>query len=201
MLLSIVNGRLIKNELTVNDAIKFIQEMVNQHNILRQNHNVSDLVLNPDLVQLAQNEADKYADNGVMDSQIVKYKNTGLGKNSAIYAGPAGYSGIQPTNLWYQKSQKFNYASNSIQDSGTFTQVVWKNSKEIGVGVTKKDNKFYIVALYNPPGNILGTVTQNVLPPLNPSKPTSSSTEGLENLDRSDLIKKIKDLLTALENN
>lgn len=109
--------------------------------------------------------------------------------------------GTQPTNLWYQKSQNFNYASNSIQDSGTFTQVVWKNSKEIGVGVTKKDNKFYIVALYNPPGNILGTVTQNVLPPINPSKPTSSSTQDLENLDRSDLIKKIKKLLSALENN
>lgn len=41
--------------------------------------------------------------------------------------------------------------------TGHFTQVVWKNSKEIGVGKAfSRDNRVYVVALYYPAGNYVG---------------------------------------------
>lgn len=48
---------------------------------------------------------------------------------------------------------------------GHFTQVVWKDSTELGVGCAKTDNgKTYVVANYNPPGNMMGKFKENVFP-------------------------------------
>lgn len=49
---------------------------------------------------------------------------------------------------------------------GHFTQVVWKGSKEFGIGkAITKDNKVIIVGQYKPAGNLLGTFHENVFPP------------------------------------
>lgn len=37
---------------------------------------------------------------------------------------------------------------------GHFTQVVWKGSTELGVGMATNGNKVYVVGQYRPPGNI-----------------------------------------------
>ena len=46
-------------------------------------------------------------------------------------------------------------------------QVVWKDSSELGMGCTKSPtkNEVYVVALYNPPGNIPSKLRSNVLDP------------------------------------
>jgi len=50
--------------------------------------------------------------------------------------------------------------------SGHFSQVVWKNSKELGMGMAKdQSGKFIVVANYNPPGNYRGQYVQNVTRP------------------------------------
>merc|ERR1712013_689082 len=38
-------------------------------------------------------------------------------------------------------------------ETGHFTQVVWKGSTELGVGVGQKGSKVVVVANYSPPGN------------------------------------------------
>ena len=49
---------------------------------------------------------------------------------------------------------------------GHFTQVVWKGSKEIGVGKAQgRDGKTIVVASYRPAGNMVGSFRDNVLPP------------------------------------
>lgn len=49
--------------------------------------------------------------------------------------------------------------------TGHFTQVVWKGSKELGIAkANSASGKCYIVANYNPAGNMLGAFQQNVLP-------------------------------------
>ena len=49
--------------------------------------------------------------------------------------------------------------------TGHFSQLVWKDSKEIGVGRSKtKDGKIVVVTNYRPAGNITGSYTTNVLP-------------------------------------
>ena len=48
--------------------------------------------------------------------------------------------------------------------TGHFTQLIWKDSKQLGVGVAKSRKGFTkLVAKYKPAGNVIGSYTQNVL--------------------------------------
>ena len=61
---------------------------------------------------------------------------------------------------WYDENKKY-----SIQNEAPaihFSQLVWKNSKKLGVGHAYSGKKLYIVALYKPPGNIRGQFAANV---------------------------------------
>ena len=51
--------------------------------------------------------------------------------------------------------------------AGHFTQVVWKGSKELGIGKAVKGDKVFVVASYRPPGNYAGRFKENVFPPQN----------------------------------
>ena len=69
--------------------------------------------------------------------------------------------------MWYSEIQKYDYNSPTFSlDTGHFTQIVWSNTSEIGVGVSQSpDGRLtYLVARYNPPGNILNKFAENVSP-------------------------------------
>ena len=61
---------------------------------------------------------------------------------------------------------------------GHFTQVVWKGSQRVGMGVAKVTrngmNKVYVVARYSPAGNYLGKNRENVMPVKSKVKRTSN---------------------------
>ena len=53
----------------------------------------------------------------------------------------------------------------SVSGCGHFTQVVWKGSKEVGIGKAfGNDGRVFVVANYYPAGNILGKFKDNVFP-------------------------------------
>lgn len=55
---------------------------------------------------------------------------------------------------------------NRMLFSGHFTQVVWKDSKEFGIGkAITRDGKVIIVGQYKPAGNLMGAFQENVFPP------------------------------------
>ena len=72
----------------------------------------------------------------------------------------------------------------AIKCAGHFTQVVWKGTKEMGVGrATARSGNIYVVANYSPPGNMQGAFQANVFPLGNynipdPSKPKKTGLEG-----------------------
>jgi hypothetical protein len=50
--------------------------------------------------------------------------------------------------------------------AGHFTQLVWKSSREIGVGRSQsRDGKWFVVANFFPAGNYVGRNAENVFPP------------------------------------
>jgi len=62
----------------------------------------------------------------------------------------------QATENWYNEITDYNFKKHGFKsNTGHFTQVVWKSTFEMGVALSQ-DSKgcSYVVARYNPPGNI-----------------------------------------------
>lgn len=67
---------------------------------------------------------------------------------------------------WYEeiKDHEFGVEPKGIFKGGHFTQMIWKSSQDLGVGVSKtKKGKVLVVCNYNPRGNISGQFNANVL--------------------------------------
>lgn len=75
--------------------------------------------------------------------------------------------GKKATNQWYSEIKDYNFEKPGFNGkTGHFTQVVWKNSKEVGFGVAKAPNgAFYAVANYFPAGNYANQYADNVFAP------------------------------------
>ena len=62
---------------------------------------------------------------------------------------------------------------------GSFTQMVWKGTNEIGVGRAFGPNgQTYVVALYQPAGNVRGMYSENVRPAQGKRPVTGSGDKG-----------------------
>lgn len=61
---------------------------------------------------------------------------------------------------WYNEIKDYDFNRNDakkgkgFKDIGHFTQVVWKGSTQLGIGVAKASKRTYVVALYFPHGNV-----------------------------------------------
>ena len=70
------------------------------------------------------------------------------------------------TYRWYREVKYYDYNRPGFSlKTGHFTQLVWKSSTKLGVGVCldKASGKAYVVALYTPHGNMKGEFPKNVL--------------------------------------
>jgi hypothetical protein len=50
--------------------------------------------------------------------------------------------------------------------TGQFTQMIWKGTREIGIGYAWNEDKYqnFVVAVFRPKGNNMGEYSANVLP-------------------------------------
>ena len=70
-----------------------------------------------------------------------------------------------PTDSWYDEIAVYNYYNPGFSTkTGHFTQVIWKDSIELGIGLAfSADNKkAWVVAQYYPAGNVEGEYSRNV---------------------------------------
>ncbi|VDD85179.1 unnamed protein product [Enterobius vermicularis] len=68
---------------------------------------------------------------------------------------------------WYDEVQYYNYSCPGFcANTGHFTQLVWKSSQRVGVGIAKssRTGMTVVVANYYPAGNMMGQFPSNVLP-------------------------------------
>ncbi|XP_026844644.1 protein PRY1 [Drosophila persimilis] len=141
-------------------AEQFAQECLNAHNKYRALHQAPPLTLNPKLNALATN----WAQHLLALNRMEHRQNSGYGEN--IYMAMGGMmSAADAVASWYNEINQYHWGSPSFSmGTGHFTQVVWKNSTELGVGFAKRGNVIYVVCNYNPPGNYNNMFRENVLP-------------------------------------
>ena len=137
---------------------EYRQASLAAHNVCRARHGVPPLSLNNKLNQLAQ----QWAEHLLSKSYLEHRPNNKNGENIFMCRrswAPAPQA-QEAVDDWYTEIK--NYTGPGT--AGHFTQVVWKASREIGVGVAQgKEGKVVVVANYSPAGNN-GLHVENVLP-------------------------------------
>ena len=145
------------------DLAAFREGALQQHNRYRTKHGVPPLVLNAQLNDVAQHHAEQLA----RINQLVHSEQEHYGEN--LYASSAS-TPPRPeavVDSWYNEIQHYDFNQPGFRpDTGHFTQVVWKSSHELGIGIAQAANgTWYVVGNYRPPGNIINQFATNVLKP------------------------------------
>jgi len=147
------------------DLAAFRAAALKQHNVYRTTHSEPLLVLSSQLNDVAQHYAEQLA----RTNRLVNSSNTQFGEN--LYAFRASGQALPRPEVvvdrWYSEIQNYNFDKPGFHTgTGHFTQLVWKSSKELGIGIAHAaDGTWYVVANYSPPGNISGQFPLNVLKP------------------------------------
>ncbi|XP_078358777.1 uncharacterized protein LOC144643408 isoform X1 [Oculina patagonica] len=140
----------------------FSRTSLEAHNKLRSAHNVPPLSWSNELARGAQIWAKKLAKEGGLKHDQLK----GIGEN--VFMASQGFDAAaeEATKTWYSEVERYDFKTGGHQPgTGHFTQVVWKNSKELGMARAKSsDGSVYVVARYRPAGNDLNAFNGNVLP-------------------------------------
>lgn len=137
----------------------------NLHNQLRAKHGVPPLQLSKKLCAYAQEWADKLAATNTFQHRSERRYGENIFCSSS--SKPTKPDPAAPVQSWYDEVHKHQFGGEP-RSSGTghFTQVVWKASQQLGVGVATAGGRVVVVANYYPPGNFLGKYQENVPPPL-----------------------------------
>lgn len=139
------------------------QAILNYHNEIRHALKIPPLSWSAHVAAYAQKWADSLA-----ASYNCRLKHRGnAGENGYAYGENLFEGGsselfkpIDASISWYREKQQYTYRKLSEKNwynTGHYTQMIWKNTKEIGVGMaTCADGKVIVVANYNPAGNYMG---------------------------------------------
>ena len=143
----------------------FEHQCLKAHNECRKKHGLPPLRLNKDMCVYSQEWA-----NTLSKRNILQHRgNHKYGENLFMISSTdpnIKITGEDPVKSWYQeiKDHIFDEEPSSLI-SGHFTQIVWKDTRELGVGMAKVGKRIVVVANYYPPGNIIGQFARNVPPP------------------------------------
>ena len=150
-----------------------IKEMLKLHNFHRARHCSPPLVISNRLNGTAQSYAEYLAATSTFEHSHMDLDGEGLGENlymAWISYGPVKVDAKAAMKSWYDEISMHDFNKPKFStETGHFTQLVWKGSKKLGVGVALSPNgrEVYIVTHYFPAGNIVGPgyFERNVLPP------------------------------------
>lgn len=146
---------------------EFELECLRAHNEYRAKHGVPPLKLSKKLCRHAEEWAKILASRGILTHR----NNSTYGENifcswSSKSNNSSITSGREPVDNWYaEMTEHIFHKEPTTLKTGHFTQVVWRESRELGVGMTRnRAGEVFIVANYDPPGNFIGSFEKNVLP-------------------------------------
>lgn len=146
----------------------FFNQALTLTNELRAKHQAPPLKMNTDLSKFAQEWADHLAKiNKCIHRDPNKY---GENLYYKYHYSKILLNGRDPIQSWYDEIE--NYYPYFGKDPpkalfpkvGHFTNLVWKETKRMGIGYAKGTNTVYVVCNYDPAGNLFTAFKDNVLP-------------------------------------
>ncbi|MFB2880748.1 CAP family protein [Floridanema aerugineum] len=161
------------------DSTTFLSNALSAHNTYRVKHHSPNMTISESLNSTAQAWAQHLATSNVGLQHSSRSQRNNAGENLFVYytTAPSFNSadlGKSAVKSWYDESSLYNYANPVFSSAtGHFTQVVWKNSTQLGCGAApgkatvngRNFNAFYVVCHYAPAGNVQGQFASNVLTP------------------------------------
>ena len=128
------------------------QKVLDHHNLVRKEVGVPALTWSKELAAFAQ----QWADHLASTNTFAHRPNNQYGEN--IFMGSGSYTALDASLSWYDEKKDYTYSKLSSGGStGHYTQMIWKNTTQIGVGVAIGANgDIYVVANYSPAGNYIG---------------------------------------------
>lgn len=152
-----LHGKDTGSKITREDARK----VLDHHNLIRKEVGVDKLVWNTDLAAFAQEWADQLAKDGctMKHRKQPKVNDEPVGENLFWGSSSEAYGPLDASLSWYSEKKIYQYGKfghGNWHAIGHYTQMVWKNTKQVGVGVAVcKNGGILVVANYYPAGNYM----------------------------------------------
>ncbi|KAM3611267.1 uncharacterized protein V6R79_015756 [Siganus canaliculatus] len=130
----------------------FRQEFLETHNAYRKKHGAPGMTYNEELNAAAQSWA-----NHLLAISTLKHSDTKDGENiyNMFSSAPIKLTGKEAVDSWYSEVKDYDWSTPGFtSNTGHFTQVVWKDSTELGVGIATDGKKVFVVGQYRPAGNM-----------------------------------------------
>ncbi|XP_047323824.1 STS14 protein [Impatiens glandulifera] len=154
LLLTII---IITTEAALPAGFNSVQDFVDAHNEARTEVGVGPIAWNSSLAKssslLVRYQRDK------MECNFANLGSSRYGGNQLRSEGQV-VSAREAVEAWVEEKQYYNHANNSCakgRQCGTYTQVVWNKSVELGCAQTTCSQGVSLtICFYNPPGNVDG---------------------------------------------
>ncbi|XP_032905313.1 Golgi-associated plant pathogenesis-related protein 1-like [Amblyraja radiata] len=143
---------------------QFEQESLDAHNHYRKLHATPPLAYNKNMLADCQTWADVLAPRNEMEHSETKNGENIWYKWSS---GEMEFTGKDSADAWYEEIKDYDYNNPGFaSETGHFTQLLWKDTKEMAIAYSVSGQTAIAVAHYTPAGNITneGYFTKNVLP-------------------------------------
>jgi pathogenesis-related protein 1 len=128
------------------------RDMLAAHNAVRARMGIAPLTWSDRLAAHAQD----WADTLLKRRQFAHRPKSAYGENLFEISGAAA-SSAQVVNAWAAESRNYDYNSNGCRGvCGHYTQIVWRDTKEVGCAVARGAGREVWVCNYDPPGNWFG---------------------------------------------
>ena len=137
-------------------------DVLNHHNKVRQEVGVPPLTWSTQLAAYAQAWADYLANsNNCQMRHRTNPGEEGKGYGENLFWGSSStfYQPLDASTSWYGEKKLYRYQAlnnNNWYKAGHYTQMVWRDTKQVGVGVAVCPNGgLMVVANYYPAGNVI----------------------------------------------
>jgi len=129
-------------------------DVIAAHNLAREKVGVPPVAWSDTLTHVAQEWANKLMAAGLfMHSSDFRY-----GENLFQISGPGATStAFEVVSAWASEAAAYDYDTNTCRSRcGHYTQLVWRDTKQVGCAVARDSRREIWVCEYAPFGNVIG---------------------------------------------